>query len=195
VVAGTDWAAVTGWATVALAVLALIAAVIGARALNQIGELRASRYGQIVADVATRWTSEELIKSRAQADAWVTPDNIAAEVKLARDDFAHKERYYHLMAEPDFYEDMALLVGRGGLEYKIIYDWIGPGIVARYVKWQGAIQYLRSLPYGSTSYEGWQLLAERIAADVQSGGRGTGTPLTLWEWLRKPLLTIYWGEH
>jgi hypothetical protein len=170
---GTDWVEVTAWATIALAAVTFLLAIAAAVALRSIREARKARYGQVVADVAKRWDGDPLIKSRAAADACDTPGSLANTVMAARANTANKEPYYRLLAEPGFYEDMALLLDREAIEYETLRDWIGSSIVLRYDKWKEFVESLRKLPGYSQSYVAWQELADRIRADTQPGGRSS----------------------
>jgi hypothetical protein len=183
---GTDWTAVTAWATIALTIVTGGLVIFACAALGQIGEAKRSRNAQIMGDLARRWDSDDLINARKDAQSHAD----GAALQAAVEALFQTQRYYKLLREPNFYEDLAYFERHSGLTLSVVAEAFGDVLVGRWKEWKPAVEWLRGKPYFGQVYEGFETLANRVRAYEEAGGQPSSIWGPLWKWLREPILTI-----
>jgi hypothetical protein len=146
---------IEAWATVAAVLVAVVAFVWG---LRQLGEMSAARRGQVMADIARRWDSDEFIDARVLIGEHETPEALRDEVARARN--TDRRKFYCFLREPNFYEDLALLLDAKAIELPTISQWIGRAVISRWDQWRLAVEWMRVQPdLGRDEYRAWECLA------------------------------------
>lgn len=155
-IAGTaGWVIVTAIATVIAAVGSLVAAggVVAAflsvrTGLDQIAEARRDRHVQVLGGLAERWAGPRLEESRNLMIEHGS-EGIATLIKAYFEEPGKKPEVETLLRVPNFYEDVAILVDSGGLEFDLVWRaFAGPALGCwRY--WEGGIRLIQSKDAGA----------------------------------------------
>jgi len=134
------------WADVATAIAAIVAAVgVGAAFIavlltwRQLLEARRARLAEMTSDLSQRWDEDKLLWVRRRVSELGT--NLATEMQELR---AEKhEDYFKLLREPNYLEDLGVLVRHEGIEFGVIQDSFGYLLVERWNRWRPFVEWLR----------------------------------------------------
>jgi hypothetical protein len=178
---GPNWAdIVTAFSTLLLAVAAVLA-------LFAIVESRRARNAVQMTELSRRWDEETRLQVRRKvceyaknglprrpfrtplrfgADSWTTspagPYRLRECVSRLKQENAPE--YRELLTEPNFLEDLAILIDAGGIDFKIVNQSLGPTISYRWSLWKPSAYWLRDLKNDPRVFRDFELLAKRIAA-------------------------------
>lgn len=72
--------------------------------------------------------------------------------------------YRELLTEPNFLEDLAILIDAGGIDFEIVNQSLGPTIPYRWSLWRPTADWLRELKKDQRTFREFELLAKKIAA-------------------------------
>jgi Domain of unknown function (DUF4760) len=70
--------------------------------------------------------------------------------------------YYKLLREPNYLEDLGVLVRHQGIEFGVIQDSFGYLLVERWNRWKPFVVWLREEVKDETYFENFELLAVAI---------------------------------
>ena len=153
-------AEVQGLAAVGVALATVGLAVVAAIALGQVSELRHARLQEAFLEIGRRWDSDDMIRSRTMVDACGT--RLQTEIKLL---FTTKpERYYLLLREPGFFEDIAALCHARVIDSAKLADSLGLFVIERWDVWEDAAVFLREERRSPEVFEHF----ERLAGEMKS---------------------------
>jgi hypothetical protein len=164
---GPSWAdIVTAFSTGILAVAAILA-------LGAIAEARRARNALQMTELSRRWDEEvnrtvrKKIKDYAangpDGTTYQTPgpDGLKASVLKLREENA--EDYRLLLTDPNFLEDLAILVQRRGIDFGIVNLSLGYIVAYRWSLWKPTIDAFRTEANEPLIYREFEELAKRIA--------------------------------
>jgi hypothetical protein len=129
------------WTDVLTALASLVAASGVFFVLYQVREARRSRDAATTADFSRRWDESPVIDSRNTVLKLGTARAVRDELKRLRK--AKDPGYSPFLAEPNYYEDLAVLCRRKALDKRMVRDSFGTLISDRYAFWRLAIAELR----------------------------------------------------
>jgi hypothetical protein len=157
--AGTDWDAVTAWATIVVAA-GLVAAAIGAFiAARQLQETRKGRYSSLFMEMARAWDEDDLIAVR-QSVKGMDPSSF-------RDHYfsetaQNSKAFYELLKLGNLFEYLGILEGQDGLELRLVDTALGNSVVFYWELYEVAInEEARGWP---DFYKNWRELAGKLRA-------------------------------
>jgi Domain of unknown function (DUF4760) len=168
------WQATVAAIATSVAALGLVAAAIGVyqakrqigQAKTQIEEAKRARIAQMGADLSRRWDEDNLVEARAETKR-------DTEHLLERVKYLHSNtevEYHKLLREPNFFEDLGILVDEGVVEQRFVKRSLGSTVDYRWKLWAPSVAYLRSAeasPDGNpqpTLYENFEWLAGQMRA-------------------------------
>lgn len=159
-----NWAEVTtALGTVALAVFTLALAVAAGFALFQVNEARRARNAHVALEVSSRWSDQNFRRVRQQVDM-----ANRGEGKLLEAMKAHyrqgAEQYRLFLMEPDYFEDLALLVNYRLIDFAVVRDSLGITVARRWDVWRPWIEYVRNEIPNATAFS----LFEGLANDIRT---------------------------
>jgi hypothetical protein len=144
------------WADITLAVAALIA-------LAQLFLMRRAGYAESAMETAKRWNEKSFRDSRARIQAYLADGgekNLKDEmIKLKGNNSPH---YYELLAIPDYFEDLAMMIKYRAITFRIVYDTYGHTAL-KY--WQEFAQLTKAIreKEDPQAYKNFEELGNRIA--------------------------------
>ncbi|SUA03096.1 Uncharacterised protein [Mycolicibacterium fortuitum] len=170
-----NWSEITlTIATVVMAVATVALAIGALLALLAIGEARRARHAEAMTEAGRRWNEPAFRTQRAKVKARI--DKVGAEafkdemMKLRdSEDEEHAEKYYGLLAIPDYFEDLAILVKYHAITFRIVDDSLGTTVVRHWGNWWPFIRELRVVLGDPKTYEHFQRLAEDISRTGEHG--------------------------
>jgi hypothetical protein len=122
-------------------VFTIVLAIVAAIALVQIFELRRARLAEVFAEVGRRWDASEMITTRVAIDQLGT----SGLRSYIEDHFNNRdERYYELLREPGFMEDLAILARRKVIKLDRLADSMGLLVIERWKLWAPTAVRLRA---------------------------------------------------
>jgi hypothetical protein len=86
--------------------------------------------------------------------------------------------YRLLLMEPDFFEDLGVVVDHGAIDFQIVVDSLGRTICLRWDVWRPFVQYLRDERDMKTAFKGFQDLAVKIQEAEALAARKKGRRAT-----------------
>jgi Domain of unknown function (DUF4760) len=177
---GPNWAdIVTALSTSVLAVAALLA-------LAAIVESRRARNALQMTELSRRWDEEinqqvrqkvhdyaknglprRLLRSpmRFGVGGWSTATPGPARLKecIMKLQEENDPEYRQLLTEPNFLEDLAILIQRHGIDFGIVNQSLGSAIAYRWSLWKPTVDELRKLKKEPRTFTEFEELARRIA--------------------------------
>jgi hypothetical protein len=169
---GPNWAEIaTGIGTVVLALATLVLAGAAIAALRQIGEARRVRNAQVAIDAFQRWNDEGFRRVRAEVDKAANQPGGLKTVMLGHRE-AHSHDYRRLLMEPDYFEDLGILIKYQAIDFRIVRDSLGTTVVHRWSQWKPFIDRLREEPRNRIAFCRFQELAGRIEQAEAADERG-----------------------
>jgi hypothetical protein len=146
------------------------------------------RRTEALSELSSRWDSDELLKARTWADSNGGAETIA---KRLRDLYnaSNKIKYYQVLREPNYYENMATMIQLGTIDFRTLQMQFGSTIIGRWERWADAIDYLRTREGGSPTYyenferlKDWMttILAASPVDDPNNTSRSPSASLILW---------------
>jgi hypothetical protein len=164
------------WTDTVTALASMVGAVGLVGVVVQIRQTRLSREAEITMDFSRRW-DEELVRNARHC---VTHDYASPEalrdaliaMKQAKDN-----RYGSLLAEPNYYEDLAVMCSRGVLDKRIIRESLGETLHQRWLRWEAAVVWLRETDPQNYVY------FERLALEMRDRPARSAEPLDVFAWL------------
>lgn len=154
---GTDWSAVTAWATIVVAV-GIVAAAVGAFvAAKQLKESKKSRYSSLFMEMAKAWDEDDLVDVRQSLKGF-TPTSFRDHY------FMHTRRnskeFYGLLKLGNFFEYFGILEERDGLHVELVDTALGNSALYYWELYEVAIdEEARGWP---DFYKNWRNLAEKL---------------------------------
>lgn len=159
---GPNWAEImTAWGTVALAVFTLALAVAAGFALVQIREVRRARNAQVALEMSARWTDAAFRRVRQKVDEAAKGEGALKQAMLDHYNSGADE-YRSFLMEPDYFEDLGVLVNHGGIDFDVVRDSLGITVARRWDKWRPFINHLRDEIANPTAFSRFEDLAKRI---------------------------------
>jgi hypothetical protein len=163
-------------------VVTALAAVAGAVGLIGVGiqihQTRLGREAELTMDISRRWDEEIVRRARhLVTHEYPTPQELLdglVSLKAQKSD-----RFFELLAEPNYYEDLAVLCERGVLDKQIIRESLGATLYARWKRWELAVLWFRE--NDPANYTHFEALAWEMRDDLPPA------PPSLGEWLRRPV--------
>ncbi|GJO17890.1 hypothetical protein NJB1507_08470 [Mycobacterium marinum] len=184
---GPNWAEIT---TATLTALLVIAAF---RALGSINEARRARIALQMTELSRRWDEDNNLKVRRKvqqyaenglprrlirrptrvfglrgwtirrqvAQAPAGPDRLKECIMQLREE--NDPQYRELLTEPNFLEDLAIMIDRGGIDFGIVDRSLGPTIAYRWSLWKPTADWFRQLKHDPGIFKEFEKLAKRIA--------------------------------
>ncbi|MCU1465681.1 MAG: hypothetical protein JWM72_1609 [Actinomycetia bacterium] len=167
----THWAAIFGVLFAALTAILAGLAAWGARFAGvQVREARIARLQAASADLSEKWGAPALEEARRLVGDYATPADLA--VAFAEASEANGENYYVLVREPNFFEDLAVSLELGSLDFELIQKALGSVVVTRWLQWRNAIEWLRGdeadaiAPQNDLAFSEFEALARRMAHEL-----------------------------
>ncbi|MGH9091956.1 MAG: DUF4760 domain-containing protein [Acidimicrobiales bacterium] len=154
---GTDWSAVTAWATIVVAAGIVAAAVGAAVAARQLKESKKSRYSSLFMEMAKAWDEDDLVVVR-QSLKGMDPHSF-------RDHYFSQTRrnskeFYGLLKLGNFFEYFGILEDRDGLHLELIETALGNSVLYYWELYQVAIdEEAKGWP---DFYKNWRHLADKL---------------------------------
>jgi hypothetical protein len=156
---------ISALATVGLAVAAFLA-------LGSVREARAARNAVAAMDLSRQWDSDESLDLRRRVTqlarqgpdgtAYAPPGPEAFKSSFEKLAANNDPEYGVLLRQPNFLEDIAILVKHHGIDFDIVNDSLGYNIAYWWSLWKPTVDQLRrSQPL---IYKEFEQLAKRIAA-------------------------------
>jgi hypothetical protein len=150
---GTDWQAVTAWATIVLSVL-------GIGAVYQLFDNRRSRNTEIVRRLGEHWHSPEIIEGRRLIRKHRTDEELILAFRRARSKAAAKgDEYYTYLRLLDFFEEIGLSHSRRGQGFGRVNKILGGIIISSWGEWRPVIEDVWP---SSRSYANFRKIAGRL---------------------------------
>lgn len=173
---GPEWSEITLAVSTAVLALATVGlAVAAAFALYGIAESRSARNALSTMEMSRRWDEKGLREVRRKirnfADARSgDPAAIQHEPHVFRDKMIDLRTnndviYRELLQEPDYLEDLALLIKYQGIDFRIVNDSLGYIVAYRWSLWRPTVDRLRELRDEKLIYKQFEVLAHRIARE------------------------------
>lgn len=141
----------TGVAAVASVVAAagVIAAFLSVRTgVDQIAEVRRDRHVQVLGGLAERWAGSGLEESRTLMIQYRS-DGIADLVQAYFDEPGKNPEVETLLRVPNFYEDVAILVDSGGLDFDLVWRAFAGPALGCWAYWETAIRLIQGTDAGA----------------------------------------------
>jgi hypothetical protein len=156
---GTDWAAVTAWATIVVAA-GLVAAAIGAFiAARQLQETRKGRYSSLFMEMARAWDEDDLIAVR-QSVKGMDPSSFRDH--YLSETAQNSKAFYELLKLGNLFEYLGILESKDGLELQLVDTALGNSVTFYWELYEKVIdEEARQWP---DFYKNWRELAKRIRA-------------------------------
>jgi hypothetical protein len=172
-----NWSEITlALATVVLALATVGLTVAAFFALGSIGEARNARNAVQMTDLSRRWDEETnqhvryLVKEYAmhgvkdfEHAGTPGPDRLKEVIFKLREDNSFE--YRKLMTDPNFLEDIAIMVDYGGIDFDIVDQSLGYNFPYRWSLWKPTIVAFRQEAKIPDLYENFEKLSRRIAAN------------------------------
>lgn len=164
-----NWAEqTTAWGTVALAIVTgalALAAFCALRqieiATEQIKEARRDRNTQVAIEFATRWNDAAYRKVRTEVDrAEKRPGGIKQAMIQHHQELT--EDYRLLLMEPDFFEDLGVVVNHGAIDFELVVDSLGRTICLRWKVWKSFVEHLRVERDMPSAFSAFADLAQKV---------------------------------
>jgi hypothetical protein len=206
---GPNWAEIT---TASLTALLVVAAF---RALGTIREARHARTEAGRAqnalqmnELSRRWDEETNLQVRRKvheyaknglprrlvrhptrfgvgAGTWATPgpDRLKECIMKLQED--NDPEYRELLTEPNFLEDLAILVQRDGIDFEIVNQSLGATIAYRWSLWQPTVDWRRELRKDPRTFCEFEDLAKRIAKENPDAVKVDAAGEIIWEEFRE----------
>jgi hypothetical protein len=168
------------WAEILMVAFTIALAVAAFRALGAVNEARNARNAVQMAELSRRWNEETNQEARKlvyrYADEGLRkywgirkyghkeppgPFRLKASVKKLRDD--KDAEYWKLLTDPNFLENLAILVKGGGMDYQLVNMSLGYLVPYRWSLWQPTIVEWRD--FEGEIYVHFEELAKQIAAE------------------------------
>jgi hypothetical protein len=150
------------WTDVVTAIASGIAAAGLVLVLVQVREARRSRDAATTADFSRRWDEVPVKDSRDAVLKLGSAQAVADEFNRLRTD--KDPKYSGFLAEPNYYEDLAVLCRHGALDKRIVRDSFGTLISERYESWKLVIAELRKTD--PKNYEHFETLAKEMRREA-----------------------------
>jgi hypothetical protein len=126
------------WTTAAAtAALALFAGF----ALRQLGEARDDRHARMIVEIGNRWDSALMLKARRNSVR--RQSRLAAMAGMPTTTLQGQE-FLALLRVPNFFEDIALLVKKGGLDVELVALGLKAVIEDEWTRWEPAIDVMHA---------------------------------------------------
>jgi hypothetical protein len=159
---GPNWAEVmTGWGTLALALFTLLLAGGGAVALLQLREARAARNAQTSLEMSARWRDPVFQRVRQQISTASQSGGGLTQAML-KYYAAGAEEYRSFLMEPEYFEELVVLMKHGGIDFDVVQDSFGATIPHRWNVWRPFIEHIRREVEDPAAYIRFEYLAQRI---------------------------------
>jgi hypothetical protein len=131
----------------------------------QVRESRLAREAEVTIDFSRRW-DEELVRNARQtvSSTYTTPDalrNGLQQLKATKYD-----EYAALLAEPNYYEDLAVMCNSDMLDKRIIRESLGESLYVRWQMWAKAVDWLREDAKDKLLYVAFENLACEMRDDA-----------------------------
>lgn len=164
------------WAEILTAVFTFVLSVAAILALDAVKESRNARNAEHMADLSRRWDEAPFLEVRRKVKRYAdigldSFDHVAppgpyrfmeSVLKLGEDNASD---YWKLLTDPNFLENLAILVNRGGMDYELVNDSLGYTVPYRWSLWQPSVQYWRTRDHNKELYMNFETLALKIAAE------------------------------
>jgi len=173
-----NWSEITlALATVVLALATVGLAVAALFALGSIQEARNARNAVQMTELSRRWDEERNQDIRRMVREYAEkglpgfthtaprgPDRLReAVIKLKND---NSVAYRRLMTDPNFLEDIAIMIDYGGIDFEIVKESLGYHFAYRWSLWKPAILALRDMDKVPDTYVNLERLARRMAVQT-----------------------------
>ncbi|MFI5046867.1 MAG: hypothetical protein ACHQIG_07360 [Acidimicrobiia bacterium] len=128
--------------------------------------------------MSRRWDEDLVREARLKVNTYATPDALREDLKTFK--ASNHEAYSKLLAEPNYYEDLAILCERKVLDDEIMRKSFGETLYRRWLRWESAVTWLREVD--PKHYEHFERLAFALRDDapVPFGRR-------VKRWLKQPI--------
>jgi hypothetical protein len=161
------------WAEIAMVVLTGFLVLAGIGALSAVGEARRARNAQQMTELSRRWDEEkyrdvrQLVRRYAEVGLDPCdhvepsgPGRLKEVVMKLQDDNAAD--YRKVVTDPNFLEDIAIMIDYGGIDYEIVYQSLGWHFAYRWTLWKPTIEALRVADEVPGLYENFQKIAKTM---------------------------------
>lgn len=169
------------WAEIAVAFLTLVLVVAALLALGAVrwarraaNEARRARNAVQMAELSRRWDEETNLEVRRQVKCYATVgvdgfNHLAAEGPYRLRESVMQLRevnapdYRRLRTDPNFLEDLAILVNSGGMDFDLVNRSLGFTVAYRWSLWKPTVDDIRKEEREARVYIEFEGLAKRIA--------------------------------
>jgi hypothetical protein len=184
------------WAEILTALLTVVLAGAAIFALSAVSESRRARNAVQMTDLSRRWDDEINREVRRLVVEYATkgvdslnpimisePERLKISVMKRREE--NHEDYRKLLTEPNFLEDIAIMVQRGGMDFDLVNLSLGFSVPYRWSLWKPTIDELRRVDREPLIYKEFEWLARRIAAKNPHSVELDEDGEVVWEGLRE----------
>lgn len=170
------------WTEIVTAAGAGVTAVAVVYAARQVQLARATWVGQNTRDLWQRW--DELSETRRLVDQEGSPENLRSHLESYYQ--THDERYYQLLRELNYFEQLGMLVTLKAVAFDDIRQNLASTVVRRWRLWHLAIERLREIereqgfvrPPREAAYSAFDGLAGRMARELSMPLEGTSSAVS-----------------
>ncbi|HEV7564488.1 MAG TPA: hypothetical protein VGO31_00845 [Microbacteriaceae bacterium] len=139
------------WTECVTALASLILAGAGIKALSQLKEAKSDRHAHMIVELGNRWDSQIMLKARRKATRY---EERLATMAAAYSDTPVGQDFLGLLRVPNYFEDLALLVKKGGLDPHLVSLGFKALIDDEWARWKTAITVMRKDdPFMYTQFE------------------------------------------
>jgi hypothetical protein len=170
------------WAEITLAISTIVMtlataglAVAAVFALGSINETRHARNAETTMDISRRWAHADFREVRRKVEHYATvgPENLAypdgggpvgLKESMQKLRTTNDPAYRELRTEPDYFEDLAILIDHQAITFPIVNECFGYSIPYRWSLWKPTVDALRERANEPAIYIEFEKLAKRLAA-------------------------------
>ena len=171
---GMDWPAwITAIATVGLALGVAVA-------LFSLWDARKTRDGQLVTDIARRWSDPDMVGSLREFSEYGPTGLIELLERVYEADPTKPaasrgdlDLLYRLLAFPDLIEMIGVLVSEKAISTDVVYKMWGPQIITAWDSWRQPVARLRELEGYSITFRYFEKLVEQMNSRHRKLASGT----------------------
>jgi hypothetical protein len=170
-----NWSEITlaiGTAVLALATVGLVVAAFFA--LGSINESRHARNAETTMDISRRWAEKDFREMRRKVEQFAKsgPDNLTyaggggpdgLKESMQKLRASNDPAYRELRTEPDYFEDLAILLNHEAITFAIVNECFGYSIPYRWSLWKPTVYALRERANEPSIYVEFERLAKRLA--------------------------------
>jgi hypothetical protein len=150
----------TAWITaISTGVLALL----GIGALLQIRQTAKTRATEVMMELGRRWDSPEMIRCRAEVNELADSRELEKVVVHLYEE--RNERYYQLMQEPGYLQDLGVIYFNGGISTRILFGTMGLQVGERWQKWKPAIEALGDVRKAKFHFAAFREMGEQLSSE------------------------------